>query len=177
MARKKVDTVQELRITLGDYERRELKQTLDGMQINSYVNTAKNAIVPIGIAGIVGVVGYLGVKAYAAAKTIWNDNPLETVEETVKEIGRTPFDWIRKATGIDLTPEFLEETIEYDPSNPGPGKYYWPPTNQYLFPMTWVQQLSNWQQTNTEPLPEGVTQETALEILQIVQSGLGNLPF
>lgn len=177
MARKKTDKVVEHRITFGDYERKELKQTLDGMQINSYVNTAKNAIVPIAIGSIIGFVGYLGVKAYAAAKTIWNDNPLQTVTDTVKDTARKPFDFVAEYTGIDLTPDVLQETVEYDPSTPGPGKYYWPPTGNYEYAVRFVALLSEWQQTNGNVLPDGVTEEEVLQALTEIQGGLANLGF
>jgi len=67
MARRKVDKTIEHRITFGDLERREFKQSMDAYQRNmnltAGINTGR-AILYTGAAAGIGVVAYLAVKLY-----------------------------------------------------------------------------------------------------------------
>lgn len=68
MARRKVDKTIEHRITLGDLERREFKQSMDAYQRNMNISAGINggrAILYTGAAAGIGIVGYLAVKLYA----------------------------------------------------------------------------------------------------------------
>ena len=84
MARKATDKVIEHRITFGDLERREFKQSMDAYQRNMNFQAGINAgrsVMYAGVAAGIGVVGYLGVKVYAAIM----DNE-DTIKETVTEL-------------------------------------------------------------------------------------------
>ena len=161
MARKATDKVIEHRITFGDLERREFKQSMDSYQLVSKANAARAALIPVVVGGAGIGVAYLGIKAYAAINDVFsNKGALEVLKETL----RSPFDWIYDKTGIDLTPDALQETVEYDPTVAGDGKYFWPPTNEYLFPVQWTLKATNYVNSNGQ-LPDGVTQQQAIEIM------------
>lgn len=73
MARRRVDQTIEHRITLGNYERKEFKETMDSIQLNqNVVGGAKIVASLVGVAAIGGL-GYLAVKAYAIGKGAWLD--------------------------------------------------------------------------------------------------------
>ena len=170
MARKKVDKVIEHRITFGDLERREFKQSMDSYQLMSKVAAVEKAIIPVAVTAIGAGAVYVGIKAYATVNSFLETDPLDVVEETVKGWGRAPFDWIKDKTGIDLTPDFLEETISYTPPQEKIEglTFLWPPDGQYYFAFQWSIQLSKWQNANPDKqVPDGVTLEEAQEILAI----------
>lgn len=84
MARRKVDKTIEHRITFGDLERREFKQSMDAYQRNMNLQAGINggrAVLYAGVAAGIGAVGYLGVKLYAAIQE--NSG---TIEESVEEL-------------------------------------------------------------------------------------------
>ena len=169
MARKKVDKVIEHRITLGDLERREFKQSMDSYQIMSKVAAAEKAIIPIAVTAIGAGAVYIGIKAYATVNSFLQTDPLEVVEETVKGWGRAPFDWFKDKTGLDLTPEFLEETVSYTPPQEKieGTTFYWPPDGQYYFAFQWSTKFSKWKNANPDKqFPEGLTQQEVEEALQ-----------
>ena len=69
MARKATDKVIEHRITFGDLERREFKQSMDAYQRNMNFQAGINAgrsVMYAGAAVGIGFVAYLGVKVFAA---------------------------------------------------------------------------------------------------------------
>jgi hypothetical protein len=68
MARRKVDKTIEHRITFGDLERREFKQSMDAYQRNMNLKAGINAgraVLYTGAAAGIGIVGYLAVKIYS----------------------------------------------------------------------------------------------------------------
>tara|TARA_R100001163_G_C5065964_1_gene204128 strand:+ start:2618 stop:3118 length:501 start_codon:yes stop_codon:yes gene_type:complete len=84
MARRKVDKTVEHRITFGDLERREFKQSMDAYQRNMNLQAGINggrAVMYAGVAAGIGAVAYLGVKVYAAIQE--NSG---TIEEYVEEL-------------------------------------------------------------------------------------------
>jgi len=169
MARKKVDKVIEHRITFGDLERREFKQSMDSYQLMSKVAAVEKAIIPLAVTAIGAGAVYVGVKAYATVNSFLQTDPLEVIEETVKGWGRAPFDWLKDKTGLDLTPDFLEETTPYAPPQEKIEgvTFYWPPDGQYYFAFTWANKFSKWKNANPDKdLPEGLTQAEAEAALQ-----------
>ena len=69
MARKATDKVIEHRITFGDLERREFKQSMDAYQRNMNFKAGINAgraVLYTGAAAGIGVVAYLAVKVYSS---------------------------------------------------------------------------------------------------------------
>ena len=70
MARKKVDKVIEHRITFGDLERREFKQSMDSYQLMSKVAAVEKAFIPVAVTAIGAGAVYVGIKAYATVKSI-----------------------------------------------------------------------------------------------------------
>tara|TARA_Y100000004_G_scaffold134348_1_gene151939 strand:- start:111 stop:647 length:537 start_codon:yes stop_codon:yes gene_type:complete len=166
MARKKVDKVIEHRITFGDLERREFKQSMDSYQLMSKVAAAEKAIIPLAVTAVGAGVAYIGIKAYSAVNSFFNNDPLEVVKDTA----RVPFDWVKKYTGIDVTPDSLKETVSYEaPQEKIEGMtFLWPPDGRYYFALEWSNKLSEWKNANPDKtLPDGVTQEEVLAILQI----------
>lgn len=102
MARKATDKVIEHRITFGDLERREFKQSMDAYQRNMNITAGINAgraVLYTGAAAGIGIVGYIGIKLYASLnddfETIqdyWNNfwNAVNgTKDETDPETGET----------------------------------------------------------------------------------------
>lgn len=166
MARKKVDRVIEHRITFGDLERREFKQSMDSYQLMSKVAAAEKAVIPVLVTALGAGVAYIGIKAYASINSFLDSDPLEVVKETA----RAPFDFVKKTTGIDLTPDSLRETVSYAaPQEKIEGMtFLWPPDGQYYFAFGWSTKLSKWKNANPDKeLPDGVTLDQAQEILQI----------
>ena len=165
MARKKVDKVIEHRITFGDLERREFKQSMDSYQLMSKVAAAEKAVIPVLVTALGAGVAYIGIKAYSAVNSFLGSDPLEVVKETA----RAPFDFVNKYTGIDLTPDSLKETVSYTPPQEKIEgmTFYWPPDGQYYFAFQWSTKLSEWKNAHPDQaLPEGVTQAQAEEALQ-----------
>lgn len=166
MARKKVDKTIEHRITFGDLERREFKQSMDSYQLMSKVAAAEKAVIPLAVTALIAGVGYIGIKAYSAVNSFLDNNdPLEVVKDTA----RAPFDVLRKTTGIDLTPDSLKETISYQaPQEKIEGTtFYWPPDGRYYFAFTWSGKLSQWRNANPDKqYPEGLTQAEVEEALR-----------
>jgi hypothetical protein len=91
MARKKVDKTIEHRITFGDLERREFKQSMDAYQRNMNFNAGINAgrsVMYAGAAVGIGFVAYLGVKVFAAINE--NQEPIkEAIQNAINNINGT----------------------------------------------------------------------------------------
>ncbi len=140
MGRKKVDKVVEHRITFGDLERRELKQTLDAYQyqqkIKNYTETGRIVLVGGAIAGV----GYLGVVTWRAINDLlewdwWQDTKdavggfLDSVGDAVVAAAKTTADVVVKtgdivtaplnpiiSTGIDTYNVTVPEVLQVDPT-------------------------------------------------------------
>lgn len=91
MARKATDKVIEHRITFGDLERREFKQSMDAYQRNMNFNAGINAgrsVMYAGAAVGIGFVAYLGVKVFAAIND--NQEPIkEAIQNAINTINGT----------------------------------------------------------------------------------------
>jgi hypothetical protein len=96
MSRRRTDSAIEHRITLGDYERRELKQILavskKTKQTENVITSVKaGAFVAAAGAGV--FVGYLGVLAYAAVKD-GLESALDAITGKVKSVPISFFNWV-----------------------------------------------------------------------------------
>lgn len=86
MSRKKTDQAIEHRITLGDLERREMRDLLRVAKRRENINSTISGVKAAGLLSVAALgvgVGYLGVKAYAGVKDGIGD-VLENIENTVK---------------------------------------------------------------------------------------------
>lgn len=91
MARKATDKVIEHRITFGDLERREFKQSMDAYQRNMNFQAGINAgrsVMYAGAAVGIGFVAYLGVKVFAAINE--NEDAIsEAINNAINNINGT----------------------------------------------------------------------------------------
>tara|TARA_Y100000004_G_scaffold11851_1_gene12875 strand:+ start:954 stop:1460 length:507 start_codon:yes stop_codon:yes gene_type:complete len=94
MARRKVDKTVEHRITFGDLERREFKQSMDAYQRNMNLQAGINGgrvVMYAGVAAGIGLVGYLGVKVYASIFDV-EGGLKESVEDFWNKLNGTKFE-------------------------------------------------------------------------------------
>jgi hypothetical protein len=125
MPRKSTDKVIEHRITLGDYERKEFKQTLDAYQLQKNINSAIDGakIVAVGVGGYFlykGLIQSSGIISAAWMKTAgFAESAVETLFDFGKDAGHAiinPIFQLRDRFLVDLGlgPEKMNTHWKYD---------------------------------------------------------------
>lgn len=112
MSRKKTDSAIEHRVTLGDYERRELKSMLSLAKKEKQITNISNGVKTVATVGVIGAgvyVGYLGVLAYAAVKDGVED-VIGAIKQTAHEVPISFWNWTTGSKSY-FNPETGEEFI------------------------------------------------------------------
>jgi len=124
MPRKATDKVVEHRITLGDYERKEMKETLDSLQLHQNINSAIAAgkVVALGAGSYFlykGIIQGTGLLSGAWMKTAgFAESSIEELFDFGKYIGNevaAPFIKLRDRFVVDLGlgPENMNKLWKY----------------------------------------------------------------
>ena len=72
--------VTEHRVTLGNYERQQMKEAVDARQANAYLSNVPNIM--LGVAGV-GVAAGVGIAAYALWRWVGLGSITNTIRDTV----------------------------------------------------------------------------------------------
>jgi len=131
MSRKKTDSAVEHRITLGDLERREMRQVLKLAKTEKTILNVTNGVKAAAVVGVAGAgiyVGYLGILAYAAVKD-GIDDVIGTIKQTVHDVPISFYNWtagsksqIDPETGIEyIVPKEVVDESGLVIKNPAGG--------------------------------------------------------
>ena len=129
MSRKKTDKVIEHRITFGDLERRELKQTLDAYQRQQKIKNFSETGRIVLVGGAVVGVGYLGIITWRAINELleWDwwrttKDAVSSAAEGVASAAVTVADVVLEpvvpivSTGVDVWNVTVPESLQVDPT-------------------------------------------------------------
>lgn len=125
MPRKSTDTCIEHRVTLGDFERKELKQLTSSIQLNQNINSAINAgkIVALGAGGYFLYKGIIQSSGLISAAWLKTANVAESAIDSLFDFGKdaghaviNPFFQLRDRFLVDLGfgPENMDTHWKYD---------------------------------------------------------------